>query len=288
MITENLAARFNAVSGLIKDIPVRKTAFVRKIDSASNSVWKGQQLPSGDFADERAEGEHRIVWKPAANLASDAIIDGKANWNNPNNWTAGIPKPSDVSAKAGINASGGAECIISDAQSCAFVSMGDKDQGGVLRIVDGGSLTVTGQWMAVGYDNPATLIVEAGGMCDVVAGNLIVGYENTDNCVIQINGGKVRVAGRLRGGKYNSTGKVYVNKGVLDVSSISSSGFQAGSLIDIKFGTVIANGDEIKETKAFIADGRLTAFGGTGTVIYDYDVTNPGKTTITAKQNPGQ
>jgi len=283
MITENLAVRFNALSGLIKDVPIRKTAFVRKIDSASHSVWKGQQLPSDNLEPEFPQW-HDMVWKPVDNPASDAIVAGKADWNNPKNWTAGVPEFSDDKDKAVINASGGAECIVSDAQSCEYVAIGDNEQGGVLRIVDGGKLTVTGNWMAVGYNRPATLIVEAGGVCDVVAGDLMVGYEDADGCVVQINGGTVRVAGRLKVGKYGSAGKVYVNEGVLEFDRFSSAGFETGSLIDIKFGTVIVNGDQLKKTEAFIADGILTAFGGAGTVVCDYDVTNPGKTTITARQ----
>ena len=40
----------------------------------------------------------------------------------------------------------------------------------------------------------------------------------------------------------------------------------------------------------YVAAGRVTAYGGTGTVYYDFDVTNPGKTTVWAEPasvNPG-
>jgi len=276
IVTEDMAVRFSAASGLVKNIPIRRTAFVRKIDSASNSVWKGQQLPS-----DTPEWQHHTVWKPSANPALDAIVDGKANWNNPNNWTAGVPGLTGVDTKVSFFASRSAECIVSDAQNCAFLGI---DRHNVIRIVDGGKLTVTTGWMAVGYDSPGTLIVEAGGVCDVAVGDLMVGYENTDNCTVQINGGTVRVAGDLEVGKYNSTGKVYVNEGVLEFSRFSGVGFETGSLIDIKFGTVIVNEYQRKKIEAFIADGRLTAFGGAGSVVYDHDVTNSGKTTITARQ----
>jgi len=40
-ITEKQAVRFNAISGLVKNIPIRRTAFVRKIDSALEQIWTG-------------------------------------------------------------------------------------------------------------------------------------------------------------------------------------------------------------------------------------------------------
>ncbi len=41
MVTENKAVQYNAKSGLVKDIRVKKNAFVRKINSAFNQVWMG-------------------------------------------------------------------------------------------------------------------------------------------------------------------------------------------------------------------------------------------------------
>lgn len=42
MITENKAARYNANSNAVKDIPVNKTAFVRQINSKTGMIWRGQ------------------------------------------------------------------------------------------------------------------------------------------------------------------------------------------------------------------------------------------------------
>jgi len=41
MVTENMAARFNALSGQIQGIGIKKNAFVRKISSAFNHIWTG-------------------------------------------------------------------------------------------------------------------------------------------------------------------------------------------------------------------------------------------------------
>lgn len=43
MITENQAARYDANTEKIEAVPVHTDAFVRKIDSASNVIWRGQK-----------------------------------------------------------------------------------------------------------------------------------------------------------------------------------------------------------------------------------------------------
>ncbi len=53
-------------------------------------------------------------------------------------------------------------------------------------------------------------------------------------------------------------------------------------------GTLILNGDQISNWRVPDLEyyGTLTANGGTGTLVYDYNITNPGKTTITAIPEP--
>jgi hypothetical protein len=45
-------------------------------------------------------------------------------------------------------------------------------------------------------------------------------------------------------------------------------------------------GDKTSAVRDYIAAGRITGYGGTGTVVWEYNVTHPGKTTVTAI--PGQ
>ena len=52
--------------------------------------------------------------------------------------------------------------------------------------------------------------------------------------------------------------------------------------MDITEGTLIVNGDKTVAFQAWIDNGWITAYAGTGTVAMDFDVTNPGKTTVTA------
>jgi hypothetical protein len=50
----------------------------------------------------------------------------------------------------------------------------------------------------------------------------------------------------------------------------------------VQDGTLIINGDSVGSINAWIADAKIVAHGGNGTIVCDYNVTNPGKTTVTA------
>ena len=101
------------------------------------------------------------VWNPAANAI---VPPATGDWGVAANWTNDVPGVADV--KAVFNVDGAAECVVTDAQTFSDLVQGDNGPGGVIRVVDGGSLTTTGGWMAVGYNNTAKLIVERGGVCN--------------------------------------------------------------------------------------------------------------------------
>jgi hypothetical protein len=57
--------------------------------------------------------------------------------------------------------------------------------------------------------------------------------------------------------------------------------------MNISTGTLIVNGDVTSTINQYISNGWITAYGGSGSLNVDYNVTNPGKTTVTATP-PGQ
>jgi hypothetical protein len=101
------------------------------------------------------------VWNPAAN---GIVPPATGDWGVAANWTNDVPGV--VDNKAVFNVDGAAECVVTDAQSVGDLVQADGGPGGVIRVVDGGILTTTGGWMAVGYNNTAKLIVERGGVCN--------------------------------------------------------------------------------------------------------------------------
>jgi len=58
-------------------------------------------------------------------------------------------------------------------------------------------------------------------------------------------------------------------------------------LVDIEAGVMTILGDIDGTIGAHIAAGKITAYGGAETVLHDFDITTPGKTTVWAIPEPG-
>ncbi len=243
------------------------------------------------------------VWNPAGNSIYSPDV---GNWSDAANWQSGLPgfgpnhDPNDgLDPKAVFNVFNAVECQVTDSQSCLDLVMGEYGPGGVLRIVGGGTLTAEGGWMSIGYNDTATLIVEEGGVCNF-AGHLWWGMGDGADAIIEINGGTI-TGGRDFGLGWHdnapssgvATAKVYVNAGEFNihhwvkpaaapVTAADWGSIQEGSFIDIELGYVTIIGDQTDAVSGYVAAGRITAYGGIGRVLYDYNVTNPGKTTIRA------
>jgi len=222
------------------------------------------------------------VWNPAANGITPPAI---GDWSEAANWTNDVPGIADN--KAVFNVDGAAECVVSDTQTLGDLVQGDGGPGGVIRIVEGGSLTTTGGWMAVGYNNTAKLIVERGGVCNF-GSHLWWGMHTGAIGTIEINGGTI-TGGRDFGlgwwfGPADDHGQaeVYVKSGVLNIHHWDdTNAIYDGSFIDVQFGTVnITNdGNQVDAVLAFADSGKILAFGGVGTLNV---VHTDGVTTITA------
>lgn len=215
-----------------------------------------------------------------------------ANWGRAANWTNGIPgtaAPADV--KAVFKVPGAVECQVTDARACLDLVQGDGGPGGVLRVTNGATLTTTGDWMAIGYNNTAKLIVEEGGVCNF-GGHLWWGMHTGADSIVQIDGGFVTNTGSFGLGEYFGTAgdhgqcKVYINNdGELNIhhwsGGLTSANpvFWNGSLIDIGFGRMVIRNDSAAQATEYINAGKITGFGGLSTPTA---VFANGVTTITA------
>ncbi|WP_146663462.1 PKD domain-containing protein [Anaerohalosphaera lusitana] len=220
------------------------------------------------------------------------IADGYANWGDADNWTAGLPgtEGSGLDDKAVFNVPAAVEARVTDAQTLKDLVMGDGGSATVpeenlVRIMDGGVLTTEGNWMAVGYNHPAKLVVENGGVYNH-AGHFWWGMKAGAEAVIEINGGTVTNGGDFSLGGYpNPEGgiaTVNLNAGLLSIDHWSDGkGVHDGSVMDIKFGTfeIFDDGDQTYWASEYIAADRIIGFGGLSTpvVVYENNVT-----TITA------
>ncbi|MCK5563756.1 MAG: hypothetical protein KAJ07_00795 [Planctomycetes bacterium] len=224
-----------------------------------------------------------IVWNPAGNGITPPAT---GDWSNPSNWTPSLGP--DGNFKAVFNVTNAAEAVVNGSQIFNQLLQGSGGPGGVIRIVDGGSLTSTSAWFSIGQNNTARFIVEEGGVADF-AGHAWFGMNDGADAIVEINGGTFTVSGGFGLGYHDSapssgiaTANIYVNSGSFNMDRFTGGveSIQPGSGIDIREGSFIINGDDTVYVADFVASGKITAYGGTGRVLYDYNATNPGKTTI--------
>jgi len=200
---------------------------------------------------------------------------GDRAWDNASNWSAGVPTVLD---KAGIRATGIAGPIIDTGTSAAanVVVLGDWSSVGDTLDITGGSLTV-GDWFIIAYmaANDATFNVSGG--TTTVGSHLDVGRDGAGT--MNMTAGTVTVTDAFGIATVGGTGEVYLDGGTISSGSIIMT---SGGLLDITEGTLIVNGDATSTINGYIGNGWITGYGGSGTVDVDYNVSNPGKTTVTA------
>ena len=160
----------------------------------------------------------RTVWNPTD---PNTIAAGYSNWNTVANWTAGIPvnlpEATNTAGKAVFYGLGKPECQVTTPDAtCYYFVLGDgEEMGRPLRIMNGGTLTTGANWSGVGYNKPATLIVEKGGTVNI-GNHLWIASNSGGVGTIILNGGTITVKDAIDLGRTGTAvGKVYINEGLL-------------------------------------------------------------------------
>ncbi len=200
---------------------------------------------------------------------------GDRLWRNAANWNFGVPAAAD---KAAIR-QGGVGPIIDSSTSAvaANVVLGDWTSPADTLDMTGGSLT-TSDWFILGYGvtNNGTFTIGAGTAS--VGTNLFVGFGGDGQ--INMTAGTITIGSTLGIAQMaGSSGNVYLNGGIISCGSLSMLNAAA---MDIAGGTLIVNGNVTLTINSYISSGLLTGYGGSGTLAVDYNITSPGKTTVTA------
>jgi hypothetical protein len=235
-----------------------------------------------------------VVWSPTD---PNDIAAGYSNWNKAANWGGTLP---DVQGTATFN-NKKIDCWVTGVQNVPTkFAMGDGgNNGNNIFIKNGGSLSIaaTNDWAAVGYSRAATMTIEKGGKV-THAGRFMVGraglatVANAPSKLI-VDGGTFEITGTnksLQMGESTAWSQLIVKNGGL--VSIKASGYitqavaASNMLIDIGFGKIITSGDRRGNYDTWKASTppELVAFGGNpkAQLVYDFNVTNPGMTTLTA------
>lgn len=148
-------------------------------------------------------------------------------------------------------------------------------------------------YQAVGVKAIGEVNIINGAYIDI-GGDLWVGSEGIG--ILNLRDGNIDIAGTLRcpgGAQPSYTGQRYTaGSGAINLYNGT---ITAGDIywqesdttqINIAGGTLVIDGDVTAGIAELISTGKLYAYGGSGDVQTDYDITTPGKTTITGTYNP--
>lgn len=90
-------------------------------------------------------------------------------------------------------------------------------------------------------------------------------YSGYQNGLVQLGGGQINVG--------------------LDVVFPDPTDTNSEGVLDVCGGTLVMDGDRQTSVQTWINDGQLVACGGVAQVVYDYNITNTGKTTVVSSCN---
>lgn len=222
------------------------------------------------------------TWEP--NLPSGNL------WTTANNWSGGLVPTHGY--KAYFNADA-APCIVNSAVGGCQISIGDGGPGGVLIVTNGGSLSAGDNtagnnddyaWTAIGYSSTGEMDIENGGAVTFNY-HLWIGLNPGAVGTLNMHGGTASVAGAFGLGFSGGTGIAHINGGTLTLSQWPANAIQgSGSVLDVGGGTVIIAGHQVASVNGFVASGKITGYGGAGTVVCIYNGTT-NATVITATKS---
>ncbi len=201
---------------------------------------------------------------------------GDRLWSNPDNWTAASfyrpPASSDTTyIKYSDLVPGGQGPVIQDGINAVARSLAVEVGSGSLieMTMTGGTLTIynpgsTGCYFRLG----------AGSSSGKVVFNMSGGVLRVDQD--DGNEGYVRIG-------YGYTGEMYMSNDATVYALSLMIASDTNSFLDMRDNAqVILKGDHRTAVEDRINSGRVRAWGGDGTVLVDYDATQPGKTVIWA------
>lgn len=223
------------------------------------------------------------IWNPAGNTDPNT----RSFWTTAANWSVN-GQPSTVAPmapsaerdwKAVFSVTNAIECILDTSATVGQLSMGDNGgvPGNLLRLTNGAALICglrydgTTNWSAVGYNRPATLVMEPGTSIDARS-HLFIGRDGGDTTVpgpstLIVDGATVTCGGNFALGNVDankSDGGGYVtvkNGSQLNLAQLTVIKTAiGGSRLDIEEGTVRVNGNISSAVTSMIADGRVTGY----------------------------
>jgi hypothetical protein len=196
-------------------------------------------------------------------------------WSTPTNWSTDTI-PTSI-APVSIDDPENTHCEIEDGiiAVCETLRVGN---GGATTNLDisGGSLTAAGAYVGVDSVSGHGILNMSGGLFST--GSLQIGWAGTGT--LNMTGGIIKLNDNLVVPGRTGKGTVNLLGGTIKASELRLTS-ELGSM-NITTGTLILDGNDIEKVQTFIADGWITTYKGQGKFNLDYNVTNEGKTTLSA------
>ena len=202
-------------------------------------------------------------------------------WSTPENWDLGrIPTMDDevridVPAAAAPNGP-----VIQDGIDAKAKGVFTEAAGEPTLTITGGTLEVA-EWIWWGDGNGSYSIWDMSGGTVSVTDEFELGWGGGAG-TLTITGGTINAGEAVVPTGSGAFGLLYLNGGTYNVTKPGGLEVNATGMIDITEGTLVLEGDDTVKVNDLIAAGQLTAYGGAGQIEVDFDVSNPGKTTVTA------
>jgi hypothetical protein len=154
---------------------------------------------------------------------------------------------------------------------------------GVITEMNGGSLTASGVVFIGQYGGSDGTMILSGGTLST-GSEMAVSVSGAGQ--LEMTGGAIHVSTAFKIGRYEkieAVGHVDLHGGTITCTSF---GINSYSDMDIEAGTLVIDGNQLSAINSYVTDGRITAYGGAGSISVDFDVSNVGKTTVTAVPAP--
>lgn len=209
-----------------------------------------------------------VIW-------TDAGI-GDHLWSTPMNWESGKCPTSDDWAI--VNMLPG-PIIANEGTVVKGANIGTNFNAGALT-VDGGTLAITEE-MNTGSSpgSIGTINMKSGAIN--ISNWFYVGRNGSG--ILNMTSGTFTVGMLCIADKATATGEVHLDGGTFTTNDIAMRrDVGAVGSIDVTAGTLVINNDRLSLVQGYIDEGWITAYDGQGTLNLDFNVTNPGQTTLSA------
>jgi hypothetical protein len=176
-------------------------------------------------------------------------------WSTPENWATGaLPTLNDGYVR--LFTIPGPIIMAGESYVVSGIHLGNNGEVAGALTLQGGTLEVLGA-LNCGFKGPGTINMIDGTL--LIPGTFKIARDPGSVGHINLNGGTISTNNFLMREKDDAVGTMNVGGGMLTI-----------------------NGNEISLVQGYIDNGWITTYNGNGTPNLDYNVTNPGQTTLTA------